>query len=189
MRSVIIQQNVTLDGYAAGTGGDLDFMNVVNDWAEVDADNVDLLDTIDTILLGANTYRLFADYWPDAADEPVAQAVNSIPKIVYSRRLREVHWGDWPAPALITDDPIADVTARRQQDGANLIVWGSLTLTAALLAAGVADELQLRILPTAVGAGRSFFPAIPNRMDLELVDCRTYRSGIVAATYRPNGSS
>ena len=68
MRELIFQEYVSLDGYAAGPGDDLTFFDSVADQA--DSDNLDLLETVDTMLLGANTYRLFVDFWPTSSRRP-----------------------------------------------------------------------------------------------------------------------
>lgn len=83
MRKVILQELVTVDGLAAGPNGELDFFDVVTDYSEVDRDNLQMLEGVDTILLGDRTYRMFVEYWPTAEGEPVAESVNTIPKVVF----------------------------------------------------------------------------------------------------------
>lgn len=81
MRKVIIQQLVTADGFVADPDGGLEFFDTVSDYAEVDRENLSVLEHVDRILLGRRTYELFVDYWPEAETEKVAHAVNSIPTV------------------------------------------------------------------------------------------------------------
>ncbi|SFP83465.1 Dihydrofolate reductase [Amycolatopsis arida] len=184
MRNLIVQELVTVDGFVAGRDGGLDFFDTVADYGEVDQDNLRLLADVDTVLLGAATYRLFVDYWPTAKDEPVAHVVNTVPKIVFSTGLTHAPWGEWPEARVVHGNPVDEVTALKQQPGKDILVWGSLTLARSLLAARLVDELQLRVCPVAIGTGRTLFPT-DGDLHLELVEATAYRSGILATRYRP----
>ena len=90
MRKVIVQEFTTIDGFAAGPNGELDF---IAEFAAADPtagehvdDQLRFLETIDTILLGAVTYRMFAEYWPSQTPETerIADALNSTPKVVFA---------------------------------------------------------------------------------------------------------
>lgn len=83
-RRIIVQEIVSLDGFVADASGGLDFFEVVSDCSEVNLENLAIMETVDTLLLGAKTYQLFVDFWPSAEDEPVAEVVNSTPKIVFT---------------------------------------------------------------------------------------------------------
>jgi dihydrofolate reductase len=97
MRKVILEEWVTLDGYAADRDGNLDFFPSSDTDKFSDRDQLAFLDTVDTILLGRKTYELFVDYWPTAtADkEIIADRLNELPKIVFSNTLTEAPWGTW----------------------------------------------------------------------------------------------
>ena len=184
MRRVIVQELVSLDGYAAGPDDELDFFETVTDYSEVDADNLELLEDVDTVLLGAQTYRLFADYWPTAEGEPVAKAVNTIAKVVFSATLDSAPWGRWDPARVVGADAIDEVARLKQEPGGDLIVWGSLSLAQSLLRAGLVDVLQLRVLPIALGRGRPLIPPELGSLRLRLVEAKPYRSGIVSLTYQ-----
>ncbi len=94
-RRVILQELTSVDSFVAGPSGGLEFFDAVSDYSEVDQDNLSLLGDVDTILLGRETYRMFVEYWPTAEGEPVADAVNTIPKIVFSSTLGSAPWGRW----------------------------------------------------------------------------------------------
>src|SRR5262245_11961305 len=121
MRRVILQELVSLDGFAAGPDDELDFFETVTDYGEVDADNLEMLKDIDTVLLGAQTYRLFVDYWPTAAGEPVAEAVNTIAKVVFSATLDRAPWGRWDPARVVGADATDEVARLKQQPGADMI--------------------------------------------------------------------
>lgn len=152
--SVVAQQWVSLDGYASGVDGEEEIFAAVG--ADSDAAsqeyNARFLPSVTEVLLGRRSYEKFVGYWP-TAQEPIADRVNAIPKTVCSTTLTRAPWGSHE-PAGITADAVEHV---RRADGL-VLVWGSLRLTAALLAAGVLDELDLFLAPVVLGAG---IPLVP----------------------------
>jgi dihydrofolate reductase len=187
-RRVIVQELVSVDGYVAGPSGELDFFDTVADYSEVDQDNLLVLSAVDTILLGSATYRLFVDYWPEAEGEPVADAVNSTPKIVFSSKLNRAPWGRWDPARVVNGSAVDFVNQLRREPGGDLIVWGSVSLVQSLLGAGLVDEIQLRVIPSAIGRGRSLFGGEADRRDLTLLEAKAYTSGIVSLRYEVVGS-
>lgn len=152
MRRLIFQEYVTLDGYAAGPDGGLDFFESVGEHPD---DNLELLESIDTMLLGAETYRLFAAYWPTeaSADQPIAPKLNSLRLVVVSTTLENAPWGSHE-PGLVLRDVDAVRALKAEDTGKDIILWGSITLFQSLLRAGLVDEVQLRICPILLGGGR-----------------------------------
>jgi dihydrofolate reductase len=182
MRRLIFQEFVTLDGYAAGPDGSLDFFTTVTD--QDDQDNLALLESVDTMLLGATTYRLFVDYWPTATD-PLAPRLNALRKVVVSSTLSSVPWGDWE-PGEIVIDAVAGVSALKAEDGKDIVLWGSISLFHTLLAAGLVDEVQLRVCPTVIGAGKRVFPS--GQFLLELIEAGPWATNGALLRYRPVAS-
>lgn len=184
-RRVIVQELVTVDGFVAGDDGGLDFFDSVSDYSEVDTDNTAILREVDTILLGRTTYEMFVDYWPTADDEMVSSAVNSIPKVVFSATLDKAPWGAWEPAQVLAGDAVDHVRRLREEPGGTLMVWGSITLARSLLAAGLVDELQLRVVPITLGGGVSLLGAGAGagRHDLTLVEAKPYRSGVASLRY------
>lgn len=154
---VVAQEWISLDGFAAGPGGEGDIFAAVG--AEADAASQDwnerLLADLGQVLLGRVTYELFAAYWPTAKD-PVAERVNTARKTVFSRTLTAAPWGEF-ADAAVVPDAVRWVRDHRT-GGGNLLVWGSLDIVQALLDAGELDELDLFIAPVMLGRGRRLFP-------------------------------
>lgn len=189
MGILTVEQIVSVDGYAAEPDGGIRFMEAADVGNANDDDQLDFLRDVDAILLGANTYRMFASYWPtaDPAVEVVAEPINRLPKFVLSNTLTEAPWGDGSIEILSGDaaDTIADLKERHGR----IVVWGSLTLTDALFEAGLVDELRLRVVPVLIGDGRSFSPMALGQRRLDLVRVASHPSGHVGMTYRMTASA
>lgn len=189
MGRLIIEQIVSIDGYAAEVDGGIDFFDALvqpGENGEVDFNDTEQLDYVaraDAILFGATTYRMFADYWPavDPEVERVAELINRLPKFVVSNTLTEAPWGD-DEIEILRGDGIESTTALLQRFG-TVIVWGSLTLTDALLRAGLVDELHLRVVPVLLGAGRSFTPTELGDRSIELDRVAQRPGGVVSLRY------
>src|SRR5690348_8302333 len=97
MRKLIVEEWLSLDGFAEDRHGQLDFFPTTEESRYADAQQLKFLDTVDTILLGRKTYELFVDYWPTASveKEMIADKLNEIPKIVCSNSLKRAPWGKW----------------------------------------------------------------------------------------------
>lgn len=144
-------------------------------------------------LLGRRTFDIFRGYWPDQTDpdDPIATAINSLPKYVVSSSLgeAEVTWrGEHPDTArLLTDDVVAGVQALKEEPGDELQVWGSSRLLQTLLRHEVVDRFRLMTFPVVLGSGRRLFEdgILPTTM--RAVDVTVTDLGIVLATYEPAG--
>ncbi|ANJ28421.1 dihydrofolate reductase family protein [Agromyces aureus] len=189
MGRLIVEQVVTVDGYAADPDGGIDFFEaLVRPGAdgEVDFNDAEQLAYVrqaDAILFGATTYRMFADYWPgvDPEVEHVAELIDRLPKFVVSNTLAAAPWGDGEIEILRGDG--VDAATALVQRFETVIVWGSLTLTDALLTAGLVDELHLRVVPVLLGGGRSFTPVAIGDRALEFVHAEPRPGGVVNLTY------
>jgi dihydrofolate reductase len=187
MRRLIVEEWVSLDGYAVDAEGSLDFFPSSETDRYSDKDQLAFLDSVDTILLGRKTYELFVDYWPNATtdEEIIAERLNTLPKLVFSNTLSEAPWGTCPSARVVRGDAVAEIGRLKAQDGANMVLWGSLSLAQDLIAAGLIDEYHLQLCPTLVGGGRALFPTLPSYASLERVSVRTYDTGVVFLHYEP----
>jgi len=143
----------------------------------------------DAMLLGRVTYEEWAAFFPSQSSEdvPSADYMNNTPKFVVSRTLEEPL--GWNNSALIEGDEFAEGVARlKQQPGKDIAVSGSATLVRSLLAEGLLDELRLMVHPIVVGRGKRLFEEGGGRKKLELVDSKTFGTGVVYLTYRPTHS-
>jgi dihydrofolate reductase len=194
MRNVIVQEFVTLDGYAAGPSGELDFIAESTNVDSTAGDAVDaqlrFLETIDTILLGAVTYRMFAQYWPEQTTdtEAIADALNSTPKVVFSRTLEQAPWGAWGEATIVRASAADEVRRLKQDDGKDMVVWGSLALAASLMAEGLVDEYKLWLCPIVLGVGKRLFPEGLSPQSMTWLETKPYEGGVLSASFRPAGS-
>lgn len=190
MRKLILEEWLSLDGYAEDRNGRLDFFPPTETDHYSDRDQLRFLDTIDTILLGRKTYELFASFWPTATtdQEVIADRLNELPKIVFSNTLRDAPWGGWPPARVVSGDAVAEIRRLRAEDGKHMVLWGSLSLAQQLMAADLIDEYHLQICPTLTGGGRPLFPARQTDARLERVSIRTYDTGVVFLHYEPRRS-
>ena len=151
---IIVDEIMSLDGWAARPDGRIDFFVDVESLVD-SVGSAEGMSRVAAVLLGAQTYREFSDFWP--AQDPTAD-VNRLPKHVLSTTLESAPWGEGPAASVEHGDAVDVARDLEHRYGGDVIVWGSLTVARALLSAGAVDELWLRVVPLALGAGRSFWP-------------------------------
>jgi dihydrofolate reductase len=138
----------------------------------------------DAFLLGRRTYEEWAAYWPqqDPARNPMAAAINGLPKYVASRTLREAAW---PGSTVLAGDLADEVPRLKERHGGEIAISGSATLVRSLLEAGLLDELRVMSHPVLVGRGARLFQDAPAPASLQLADSRAFGSGVLSLTYRP----
>ena len=187
MRKLILQEFVSVDGFAADAEGSTSFFEHLTGEAgkEIDQDLLEFIKTIDTVLLGANTYKMFVDFWPQVTtqQEIVADGVNLTPKIVFSKTLNSVHWGKYDPPLLISSNAADAVRKLKQQPGKNMVLWGSLSLAQSLLRENLVDEIHLRVCPVLLGSGKPLFiDGMPGKA-LSLQQIKQYAPGVSLLVY------
>jgi dihydrofolate reductase len=136
------------------------------------------------LLLGRRTYDIWSGYWPKAPGSPIADSLNAAKKYVATHRPESLEWG--PVEGL-GSDIIEGIRRIKSQDGPNLILWGSSTLTSRLLEHGLADEILLVVYPVLLGTGKRFFAEGTPPRSFELVSTKAFPSGIVLSTYKLAG--
>ncbi|CAA9247409.1 MAG: Dihydrofolate reductase [uncultured Arthrobacter sp.] len=186
MGQLIVQDFVSADGFAADANNEFTFYEYLDGGtAEFDRSQLKWLETVDTMVLGANTYRMFVEYWPTPAsrDEIIAPSLNSLHRVVFSRRLTKAPWGDMAEAGIESGDPIEAITRIKADTGGDIVVWGSLTLAETFLAAGVVDSVRLVVMPIAIGAGRGVFPQGQDPNLLTLQSATAYDQGLVELVY------
>lgn len=140
----------------------------------------DLLFTPDALLMGQKTFHGFADLWP-TQQGPAADRINSMPKYVASRTLKEPL--TWNA-TLIKGDVAEEIGTLKQEPGKSLLQYGVGGLTATMLKAGLVDEFRILLHPFTFGQGPHIFEHTGVNT-LELLDTKTFKSGTVALHYQP----
>jgi dihydrofolate reductase len=191
MRRVVVQEFVTLDGFAAGPQGELDFIAASTEVDAVESeaarDQLAFIGGIDTILLGSATYRMFSEYWPQQTTETelIADALNTTPKVVFSKSLDRAPWGSWDEARVVATSASVEVRRLQGEQGADLVVWGSLSIAQALLGAGLVDEVQLWICPVLLGSGKRLFPDGVDPRRLRFLGTKNYDGGVVSLRVAP----
>lgn len=132
------------------------------------------------LLLGRRTYDAWSGYWPTAPSSPMADGINAATKYVVTHRPESLGWG--PVERL-GPDLLDGVRRIKAQDGPDIVLSGSSTLTSAIIANGLADELVLVVYPVLLGAGKRVFAQGTPARAFELVRSQALASGLVLTEY------
>ncbi|MEU3616163.1 dihydrofolate reductase family protein [Streptomyces sp. NPDC006872] len=184
MRRVTYSMGVSLDGYIVGPDGGFDWTGpdeeVFRFW-------IDEIREVGVHLLGRRLYETML-YWEtvdqertlDDSEREWASLWNPLPKVVFSTTLSAVQGN-----ARLASGGLAEEIERlRAEPGEGDIAIGGATLAAEAAASGLIDEYQAVVYPVLVGGGTPFFPRHERRVDLELVETRTFSSKVVYLRYR-----
>ncbi|MFV0632789.1 dihydrofolate reductase family protein [Demequina sp.] len=184
MGRIIVEQHVTADGFAAGPGGELDWVDAsLTDTTAIVNRALAELDQADAILLGRVTYEMFITYWPAATDDPLAAPINSLPRHVVSTTLGKAPWGEHEPATLEPGDACETADRLSAMYERDIIVWGSLSLASALLQGGCVDQIRLRVAPVVIGAGLPLFSGAYQPRSARVVENERLSTGQVLLTY------
>ena len=189
MRKVILSISVTLDGFFEGPNKELDW-HIVDEEAKEYAK--DLLSNVDTLLFGRVTYQLMADYWPSAATNPstsksdleIADKMNNLPKIVFSKTLQQVEWNN---SRLVKENIAEEISKMKQQPGKDMVIFGSGSIVSTFMQHGLIDEYRIIVNPIVLGNGKPLFKGINDKQNLKLLKTEVLGSGVVILYYQPIG--
>ena len=184
MRKVILSMMVSLDGFIEGPNRELDWTIVDK---EIDTYADDLLSTVDAILLGRRTYQLFVGFWPTATteEEIIADKMNEIPKIVFSRTLDKAPWGKWNTARLVRENIVEEISNMKKQPGKNMVIFGGANLAQTFMQHDLIDEYRLLVQPIVLGSGTPLFKSGSDRIHLNLLKTQKFNSGVVGLYYQP----
>ena len=186
MRELTVFEHLSLDGYFVDAGGGMAWAKAGTDDPEWNAFVASNAGGSGELLFGRVTYEMMASYWPtpmarqQAAE--VAQGMNAMPKVVFSRTLGEAAWSN---TRLVREDAVKAVSAMKRGSGPGMVVLGSGSVVAQLAAAGLVDRYQLVVNPVALGAGRTPFTGLAAPLRLRRTDLRAFANGNVVLTYEP----
>jgi dihydrofolate reductase len=189
MRKVLLSNLVTLDGFFAGPKGELDW-HIVDE--EFNQYAIDLLSKVDALLFGRVTYQLMADYWPAAATNPstpksdleIADKMNNLPKIVFSKTLQKVEWKN---TRLVKENIAEEISKMKEQSGKDMVIFGSGSIVSTFMQLGLIDEYRIIVNPVVLGNGKPLFKGINDKQNLKLLKTRVFGSGVVILYYQPMG--
>ncbi len=186
MRKVIVSEFITLDGVVEDPGGSEGFK--YGGWsfqfggAEQQKYKFDELFASDGLLLGRKTYEGFAAAWPSIGDQAgeYGERMNSLPKYVVSTTLSETTWN----ATLLKGNLTEEIVRLKQEEGQDLLIFGSSQLVQTLHERGLIDEYRLMVFPVILGSGKHLFQDIEEKRALKLIDTRTFASGVVMLSYQ-----
>jgi dihydrofolate reductase len=136
------------------------------------------------LLLGRRTYDMWSGFWPKAPSSPFADRLNAATKFIATHRPESLEWGPFEG---LGPDIVADIRRIKSQDGPDLILSGSSTLTSTLLEHGLADEVVLAVYPALLGTGKRFFAEGTPARAFELASTNAMPSGIILNVYTVTG--
>ena len=168
MRKVILGLAVSLDGFIEGPKGEYD-------WCLTDQDYglTEFFKRIDSIFVGRKSYEMSLGMEAGIAGFP------KFKEYVFSRTLNSVKEG----VTLVAGDTLEEVTKIKNEPGKDIWLFGGAELTSSLMNLGLVDEVGLAVHPIVLGGGKPLFNNINDRIDLKLIDTKTYSTGLVSLTY------
>ena len=182
MRKLIYEMNVSLDGFIEGPNRELD-------WGRVDEESMRFYSEqqsgMDTLLYGRRLYEVMT-YWETAEADPsipdyereFARIWKNSTKLVFSKTLEQVQGN----ARLVRGDIAEEIRKLKQQPGKDLEIGGP-NLASTVIQLGLIDEYRLVVHPVVLGSGTPFFPALGDKINLRLVETRTFGSGVVYLRY------
>jgi dihydrofolate reductase len=183
VRTLTYGMNLSLDGYIAAPGDDIGWGAPSDELFQWWSDRVA---ATGLALYGRRLWETMSSHWPTADQQPgAAPAVvqfarrwREMPKVVFSSTTSAVAGN----ARLVTGDAVAEIIRLKAEDGDPLDIGGA-ALAAAAMRAGLVDEYAIVTHPVLVGAGTPFFTALDDRVDLDLVETRTFPGGVVLTRY------
>ncbi|HEY9195070.1 MAG TPA: dihydrofolate reductase family protein [Mucilaginibacter sp.] len=185
MRKIISFMHMSLDGFVAGPNGEMN-------WIKVDEEIFDhvgkRIGESDTALYGRVTYQMMENYWPTAGDRPGASKhdidhskwYKNAQKIVLSKSMEGA---DLANTTIISDNLSDSINAIKQQDGEEILLFGSPTATHVLIQLNLIDGYRLFVNPVVLGQGTPLFTDIKDKIKLKLLNTQQFTSGVTALNY------
>jgi dihydrofolate reductase len=177
MRRLIVTENITVDGR----------IEMLDDWFDPAVDSADVQEEMerqgseaDALLVGRQTFEDFRGYWPDHTDTSTGAYLEEVQKYVVSSSLTDPAWQH---TTVLAGDPVDEVRTLKESEGGDIVLTGSITLTHAVLAAGLADELRLFVYPAVQGRGAGLVAEGTKLPELTQLEARAFRSGVTLLRY------
>ncbi len=190
MRKVVSLMHMSLDGYVEGPNAEMD-------WIKIEEPVFEFVDRfipqVGTALYGPKTFAMMEAYWPSVLSDETATGHTrrharwyaEAEKIVLSRSQTDLGSPGSTSARLISGSNLAgELTALKQGEGKDIMIFGSPGLTHSCLLAGLVDELVLTLSPVLLGAGTPMFPAGMSRTDLQLLQAVPFPAGSVGFHYQ-----
>lgn len=185
MRKVKFQMQVTLDGYVAGPNGEMDWMTW--NWDDELKEYVGgITEPIDLIVLGRKLAEGFIPVWKQRLEElgpgEGAEMMVNTAKVVFTKTMTE---NPWENTTLATGDIAEEMANLKNQPGGDIMVYGGAGLASAMIKNNLIDEYHLFINPVVIGKGMTIYKDLQSRLNLKLVETRSFPCGINVLVYHP----
>jgi len=182
MRKVMVFNNVTLDGFFVDQKGDMSWAHQSDpEWTAFTTDNAR---GECVFVFGRVTYDMMVAWWPTPQAiqtmPDVANRMNQLPKVVFSKTLKESPWNN---TQVIQTDPAAAIRKMKQESGDPLLIMGSGSIVAQLTQHRLIDEYQIVVHPLVLGQGRTLFEGVQQSVPLKLTQSRAFKNGSVFLRY------
>jgi dihydrofolate reductase len=175
---------VILDGYFVDKNGGMSWAKSDHKDAEWNAFVAENASGEGPLLFGRVTYELMASYWPtpiaDQHDPVVAERMNNLPKVVFSRTLDKASWNN---TKLVRGDMAAEIRKMKKEPGESMAILGSGNIVSQLAPEGLIDEYQVVVNPIILGKGRTMFDGVEEKLNLKLTKTRAFGNGNVFLCY------
>lgn len=173
----------TLDGFITDDDGGMDWIIMGDERANY---MVELVKNTDTLIMGRETYQMFASGWPEMPNNPdaseaektIGERFNAMKKVVFSKSLKQA---DWEGTTILRDIVPEDIQQLKNDSELGIRLDGSASIVQQLTTLGLIDEYRLLVHPVTLGSGK---PLFKERVDLELIDSVQFRSGVMLLTYK-----
>ncbi|WP_223557024.1 MULTISPECIES: dihydrofolate reductase family protein [Lysinibacillus] len=180
-RKIILDLAVSLDGFIEGKNGEVD-------WCIMDPEMefTNFLNQIDTILYGRKSYDLWGQYTPTTGapddEKEMWELVHGKEKYVFSRTQK----GSDSKAIFVNKNIPEEVNKLKNNPGKDIWLYGGASLITTFIDLGLVDEFRLSVHPVVLGEGRPLFVDIKQRLNLNLMNTRTFSSGVVQLIYHSN---
>ena len=180
MAKIVVAEFVSVDGYIADHEGSMEGFSAEGDTTQ---QMIEVQREWDCLMMGRVAYEMIRG-WADAPveDDPIAKFMNTVPKVVVSKSLKEAPWGKWK-PARVVKDVDREIRDQRAREGKDTAILGSGQLVQYIASHAQIDEYLLWVYPVAFGRGKAWAPVMDDLLRLKLVKAKTLESGIVELRY------
>lgn len=185
-RRLILLMSVSLDGFVAREDGVIDWLTGGGGQPADHGDQrhrlaLELLSQIDLNVLGRGGYEDMYRGWSES-DNPMAEFMNGLPKVVFSQSLTEVKWNNARLSKRALEEEIPKL---KSEAGRDMVVFGGARIAQSLIRHRLVDEYRLNVHPVALGSGLPLMHGLPHAQRFELVSATTYADGCVTHVLRP----
>ncbi|MEJ7729229.1 MAG: dihydrofolate reductase family protein [Polyangiaceae bacterium] len=179
MRKLTLIMTASIDGYVSAPTGKA--IGAHPEPAELKRWKLDRIRRAGTHIMGRKTYQEMASFWPTATDD-YAAPMNEIPKVVFSRTLKEA---SWPESSIASGDLADEIAALKKQPGGEIIAWGGASFAQSLSKARVVDQYAVITRPLAYGGGKPLFLDLPDALQFEVLATMAFPDGMALRIYQP----